>query len=263
MLRFLPICLLLGWSPNSLWCQPDSLSKKKINVDVVFGADRLFRTSDQRIHLPENIQFFRSFGAPFLRNATTYTDIPQFHASVFAGLLTRVDFAKGYRLNVDIISEDRGQSFGGLNLSKTIVYPRIYGTIEESFSVFNRAFIFNAKLGDLLRHQNNFGLTYHNIDVQGMETKLSSGPWWTSFSLIGDMSQHVGLNVEEAYSYKAGVNKKMKAGYSILAGTSLDQFFLLRSHGSRLRNLLSLYGSVKRNRVSYFVELGYSLEMIP
>lgn len=252
---------LLFFFPLFCACQTDSVSRQKerVNVEVVFGADRLFPSDNRNIYLPKSIQSLRSINSPLGLNFDKYTDIPQFHASVFAGLLMRANFAKGYNLNLDIISEDRSQSLGSLNLKKVIIYPRIYGTIEDNFSFFNLPFSFVARIGDLLKYENNHGLTFNNIDVQGLNIKLKQKNWWLSYSLIGDLSRHIGLNIGEVYSVKVGYNKRRDNGYQIELGGSLDQF-VLNTKSAPLKNVLALFGNVRKNQVNYFAEVAYKIQ---
>ncbi len=261
-MKSLVVFSLLFFVPFFCNSQIDSISsqKERISAEVVFGADRFFPSDNKQIYLPKNIQTLRSLNSPLGLNFDKYTDIPQFHASVFAGLLTKVKFANGYSLNFDIISEERGQSFGSLNLKNVLIYPRICGTIEDDFSLFKLPFSFVARIGDLIKYENNYGLTFNNIDVQGLNIKLNQKNWWFSYSLIGDISQHIGLNINDVYSFKIGYNKRKNNGYEIELGGSLDQLRILNIKSIPLKNVFSFFGSVKKNRIKFFAELGYRIQ---
>jgi hypothetical protein len=238
------------------YCQQDTTIKvglkEKIKLNIIFGADRLFPKSNQNIYLPKNIQDSRLQINQLNLNFNEYTNVPQLHASVFAGLITSTEFSKGYNLHLDLIAEDLSQSHGALNLKKIIIYPRIYGIVEDSLRLFKKKFAITARLGDLINYKNNYGLTLDNIDVQGGTLRISNKNWWASYTLIGDVSLHVGLNIDDFHSYKIG-RAFIKNNKLIQLGGSLD---LLNSYNN-FRKIVSAFSTVKSGNISYFTEVGY------
>lgn len=260
-LRFIIFCIAIPFclALNPLFCfsQSDSLQNKKIEFDVVFGADRFLPTTNRNVYLPDNIRGLRKNASPYGLSFETYTDIPQFHASVFAGLLTKTAFRKGYNLFVDLIAEELGQSFGSLNLSKTIIYPRIYGTIQDKISVLDREISIYAKAGDFIQYKNNYGLTFHNVDMQGLSFELGLQKWKLSYLLVGDLSQHVGLNANDIYCYNLTYHNQLTENKSLEFGISLNQFALFRFSNNKLVNIISLSGSFKNRDINFYTEIGH------
>lgn len=97
------------------YSQKDSIS---INFDVIFSADRIIPQTNRGIYLPTNIKDKRYSNPYWGLYFNEYTDIPQFHLSLFGGLLTTFSPKKGYDFHLDLIVEDRGQSFGALALNR-------------------------------------------------------------------------------------------------------------------------------------------------
>ena len=248
------ILLLAALSINlSSFAQLDSV---KFNFDIIFGADRFFEPRGKDIYLPGSIREQRIRAPQSGLNLEEFTDIPQFHASVFTGLLINAEMPGGYNLHVELFAEDRGQSFGSLDLGKVVIFPRIYGIVKEGFELFNRNWTAEFKIGDLIQYQNNHGLTLHNIDAQGLDARLTTGPWWIGYTLLGDVSRHVGLNIGEFFSYKFGFHHEESAVRSTILGASLDLYN--RVLGAD-REHLSLFLRHKRSTHSYYTEMSIGL----
>jgi len=248
-----PLCLFSQTAIDSLQTIP---SQKKLEIEYCFGADRLFPVDEKKIYLPKTIRESRTSNSVYNLDYTEFTDIPQFHASVFTGVMTTMNFGEDYKLNFDLFAEDRGQSFGSLRLSKVIIYPRIYGSISKKL---NDKLSLHINVGDLIKFKHNYGLTMNNIDVQGITLKLDYKKFWFMYTLIGDISQHIGLNISDVYSYKVGYDSKSKNGALLSFGSSLDVLLLLNPLDSLnpASSIFSFFGKYDRDNISIYSEIGY------
>ena len=191
--------LFAGGSVHSQF-RKDSIS---VNVNIVFGLDRYFPV--ENANYPVNVSS-KLLNQRQRNNLTGVshshiTDIPQFHASAFAGLLTRFTIANGYSVSLDLFAENRGQSFGSLNSDVINVYPQIQGSLTDTLLVFRKDLVIHGTVGDMPNYQLNNGLTVQGVDVPGGELGLYYNSWEFKFFLAGDLSQHVGLNVGDLLNY--------------------------------------------------------------
>ena len=229
----------------------------EFDLDVTFVADRFFSPGDQSIYLPDDIALLRRTSDNGINlPSTQFTDIPQFHASIYTGLLLTTKLADGVKLHTDLYLEDRGQSFGSLQLNKVVVFPRIYGDIDRSFAVRGVAADLKIKVGDLLNYQHNNGMTINNLDAQGIDMKLKLGKLFLQYVLIGDLSFHVGLNLGEFYSAKIGYEQVLRDSTSWQIGYSNDLY--INNNPAITRDVIhTLFGKYVAGAVQLKAEVGY------
>lgn len=231
--------------------QIDSL---RVKFDFIFGTDRYFPNDNRGIYLPDLIQEKRVNNSELRHDFKTYTDIPQLHASIFTGLLSEISLDKGYNFHFNLLAEDRGQSFGSLALNKVTLFPRIYGTINDTIKLGNQKIATSIKAGDLIKYQHNHGLTVNNLDVQGITIRLSTDKLYFDYTLIADLSQHVGLNIEEFYSYKVGYQIPWLKSLIDVA-VSYDQYAQFKDQ----QNNLTVNASIDYANSKLFMESAYNL----
>lgn len=232
------------------FCQADSL---RLSLDLIFGVDRFFQNSNKETYLPGSIIQERALNSGIVHDFLSYTDIPQFHASSFTGLLTHLELKKGYDFHFDLFAEDRGQSFGSLALDKITLFPRIYGSIKDSVTLNGEHISVTIKAGDFLKYQHNHGLTINNIDVQGAVVRLQLNQTYFNYTLIADLSAHVGLNIEEFYSYKLGYQEK-KISTNIDFNLSFDHYRLIDD----TKYNLVFNGKIEKKRNKFFIESAFN-----
>jgi hypothetical protein len=250
--RFLVFLFIHMGICEGVMCQKDSINLK---VELIYGVDRYFQNGNQDVYLPSDIRLQRQIDSGLGHNFLTYTDIPQFHASVFVGMLNKLTLSNGYNFNFDLFAEDRGQSFGSLSLDKIILFPRIYGAVLDTLKLNNQVIVVSFKAGDLMRYQHNYGLTINNLDVQGASLRLKVDQFYFDYLLIADLSQHVGLNVREFYSYGLGYQVKWP-NWSFDLGISYDQYFLFNTS----RNNFTISSDVKKSNICIYYESSYNIE---
>lgn len=231
--------------------QPDTVRVKlpTVQVDWTFGVQRFFKPSKNEVHLPTHIKDACAKVSPWALDFDTNTDIPQYHAPVFVGVQSKVKFYEGYNLHAQLFAEDRGQSLGALKLDKVILFPRIYGTIADSLGKV----AIQATLGDLINYRHHQGLTINNIDVQGATIKATYLQWWFGFTLLGDVSQHVGLNIGEVYTYSLGYELARNDCFISIAA-SLDYFYESLKINQRQYPIWNVNAKYKKNNTAFYFE---------
>ncbi len=243
--------------PISLYAQFDSL---KFNFDILTATDHINvnKNTNKSIYLPSNIRTLRQKGhntsllhLPF----NQLTDVPQYHASTFVGLLTKVSIKKGYDLSFDLFSENRGASFGTLRLDKVTIYPKIYLHLVDTINILNQKIGVEVDLNDMNKYQLNEGLGINNIDVQGEIFKLSWKNWQYQYTQIWDLSQHINLNINELFSHKISYIKRIDIDNSHKIGISYDNHLMFKVLDNENINKISFFIKKEIKKHQFYTEV--------
>ncbi len=221
MSKIIRISLYLVLCSNSVFAQKDSV---KVKFDFEIGLQRFYPNQNKLVHLPAQVKENRVKFSEGNSSFNKYSDIPQFHASIYSGLLSEIHLTKRFSLFTNLYLESRGQSFGALDVDNFVVFPIIYFVVNDTLKFLNKKIDVHIKVGDLRNYEENNGLTLNNIDVQGGQVKFAYKNWQFTYTLIGDISRHIGLNVSEFYSYTL----KYKLGNdnnSSNIGLAINQFY--------------------------------------
>ena len=125
------------------------------------------------------------------------TDNPLPHGATY------IDFKLGYQsqgfsVNLNLIAEHRGISYGVYSTKAMIFYPKYSIAYDSSFTLFDKKFSAGAFAGNYTNLKLYEGLVIDNIDAQGMQTYLKWDKCKFGLNAIGDLSNEIGLNIDAA-----------------------------------------------------------------
>lgn len=132
------------------------------------------------------------------------TDNPLKHGAMYIDL--GLEAGKGgVRLGFDIIMEHRGMSYGVYNMDNIVIFPKFHAALDTALQVRGETIEIGASAGNHDDFSIYEGLTIYNIDAQGVYAYLK----WRNFRLwhshIGDLSNGVGLDIEDAMDYALSI----------------------------------------------------------
>lgn len=127
-------------------------------------------------------------------------DNPLKHSAFFFdfGLKTKLS---GINLDLDIIGEHRGVSYGTFNTKEMIVFPKYNVSFDTSFSLFNQKILIGTNFGNVDNAGLYEGLTIYNLDIQSIDVYLQWKMLRLSYHQIGDMAFNIGLNIDDQFDY--------------------------------------------------------------
>lgn len=200
ILPFIPFLFLVAAE-----AQDSILLHKNFSITPFMGMDRLApNVGLQQVAMPSHIKNLRLQNPNF---TGSYTNYPQWHFSLFAGLASKWTLKDGYSLQFTIIGEDRAGSYGVLKIDNFVVFPQIQAKIQDTIRLGKWHFPVKVHAGDMVNFKHQNGLSIYHVDVQGADVTLGFKNWFLGFTSITDLSQHVGLQVGEVYAYHLGLKK--------------------------------------------------------
>jgi len=167
-------------------------------ITPFFGLDRLTPNDNRGVHLPATIGRQRSH--QHIRPYTgVYSNFPQWHFSLFGGLATQTKLADGYMMHFNLIGEDRAGSYGVLKADNIVLFTQIKATIDDTIRWGKQQLQVKLRIGDMPNFRHRNGLSIYNVDIQGAVVALRYKRWSYRFTSITDLSQHVGIGVQEVF----------------------------------------------------------------
>lgn len=231
---------------------------KYFTLNTFFGMDRLAPNSDMTVHMPSSLRASRAQNFENPSDFEEFGDYPQRHFSFFGGLQAITHVHEGYDLNLQLIGENRSASFGVLKRNNFVLFPRIFLDARDDFRIAGREFSFKAKVGDMVQFDLRNRLGIYNLDAQGGDIQLNMGRLFLGFTSIADLSQHIGLRIQEVFSYRGGMEDiRLSDNYSLKVGLAGD-FFIGLPEGSNFI-IPHLYFNIDRfdGDLSFYGEAGY------
>ena len=183
--------------------------------DVEGSGLHLYSPFDSKdIRLNKKIFRKRRINNPFGHERFA-TDSPHFHFATYTGLKFKTSFRKKYHLQTNFFIEDRGASYGNIDLQNVVSFPKISFLINDTLKLNGHHFKINVRLGHLLEHQVDNGLRIYNVDDQAVDYQISYKNFFYRYNQIGDLSFAIGLDLEEYYNYSIGYqNNQFKIAIS-------------------------------------------------
>ena len=209
----------------------DSIPLENLELDLFFSFDRMISSDENRVNEPKYLVQQRVRQSPYALEAPTYsnyTDNPFFHFASFVGLQMDYHFSDNFYFHTDLIAEHRGYSFGFLSNDVVQLFPQFFIGGNDTLIVFDQSIQLEAKLGDLIHHSVNQGLTFSNDDYQGGALWLKWRNVFLRYLVLADASANAGLNVDELWSYKLGwENYLSKSNGTISFSAFIDQLMIV------------------------------------
>lgn len=211
--------------------RPDSIPLKNLEIDLVFSLDRITSSDDRTVHEPEFLVEQRITQSPYAAENPTYvnyTDNPFFHFSAFMGLQMNYHLNESFFVHADLFAEHRGYSLGFLSDDIVRLFPQFFVGGKDTLTVFDQTIQVEAKIGDLIHHTVNHGLTFSNDDYQGGSLWLKWRKLFFRYTVLADASANAGLNVDELWSYKLGYESRFFENEKRIAlSTLMDQIIIV------------------------------------
>lgn len=150
------------------------------------------------------------------------TDNPFTHLALFSSFNYYASYNKKYFIDARILAEQRSHSGGNNYIGNLVLFPMFKFTFIDTFSIFNKNIAINGKGGDLWNEDWLDNLRLYNIDFNGLDLNVAYKKIKLGYSRIADLSNNIGLNIEENFKYYL-VYTRNKNKF----GISLERNFLL------------------------------------
>ncbi|MEM7039286.1 MAG: hypothetical protein AAF570_20080, partial [Bacteroidota bacterium] len=158
-----------------------------------------------RTHVHPLLEAYRA-DTYFQFDPTLVQDNPIFHNSLFVNFHTRIDIAKGVGLYAGLITEQQGFSNGNFNLNRTAIFPQARIEASRHFRLLRQRFQVYGALGSFRNFRFMEGLMLYGLDLQGIDFNLKWKRLRLRYVQIGDISETIGLEVDEFYSPNLGLD---------------------------------------------------------
>lgn len=174
------------------------------------------------------------------------------HNALYFSIGTRLTYKGKYSLYFRSYFEQPNWSFGHQSTWLGRVFPVFLLSMSDSIYFKKRSVFWSFNMGDLYSiSESRFGLRAYNIDVQGVNASLNYQNYFTSILYVADMSQSIGLRMDEYFRVKLGRRFKLLddknwqyIDYSITSDLSKNVF-----NGDTVNN------------VKYLFSLGFDVDM--
>ncbi len=156
------------------------------------------------------------------------SDNPLFHGAFYALIKSKTSYKNKYDLELDILLEHRGMSYGVYDMENVVILPIYNFSFNEKLKLLNSELKVSFQLGNFLNNKVHQGLKIYNLDTQGSDLILSWKKLFLKYHQIGDLSRYIGLNLEETYDLSVGfsANKEPNKGLTIGLNLSKNNFVL-------------------------------------
>lgn len=237
--------------------QDSILLHKSFSITPFMGIDRLAPNTDDRRRavMPSHIKNIRLQNPDFSGN---YSNYPQWHFSLFAGLATKWTLKEGYSLHFTIIGEDRAGSYGVLKMNNIAVFPLIQAKIRDTIKLGKLHFPVKVHVGDMVNFRHRNGLSIYHVDVQGAKVSLGYKNWFLGYTSITDLSQHIGLQVGEVHAYDFGLKGiKISSNQHLRLAVGYDYIPQALDFASPIISRFSANLTHTEKPTEWYAELGY------
>ncbi len=104
------------------------------------------------------------------------------------------------KLNLDLVAEHRGVSYGIFNSKAMVIFPKYKVEFDTCFSLLKENFRFGTTFGNVENSRLYEGLTVYNLDYQSIEVFLKWNKFKLKYHQIGDLYQYIGLNIDDLFN---------------------------------------------------------------
>ena len=142
---------------------------------------------------------------PWREDYVGFTDNPLYHAAYYVDVRGRIRPVENVAVEVGIVGEMRGMSYGVRNMKNLAFYPRLLVLMNDTVEVGGEEFTLGAAYGDFEQMTSLLPVAIYNIDVQGGRVSVGWRKLKGTYERIGDMYRGIGLNVEDANQISIGL----------------------------------------------------------
>ncbi|MDB5192973.1 MAG: hypothetical protein JWQ96_2536, partial [Segetibacter sp.] len=251
----LSLLILLSIKGIHVYSQ-DSLSKKgAIDISTSLWGLAFITPKNPSIIIPNSLLIRRTL----YNNSTTkpdkkITDNPLEHAPMYFALHSKTTISEGIYLNADLYAEHRGISYGVYNTKNMVVYPVLNFNINDTLALLKQKIYVKFSALHLLNERLDNGLYIYNVDVQGAKLNLSHGNLLLEASMYGDLSNGIGLKIDDLYNLK--IQKAISKTQSFGISLSVDYGFFKKLFQDNYLNVLYNYS---KNNHSVYAQVGFRL----
>jgi hypothetical protein len=135
-------------------------------------------------------------------------DNPIHHFAIYTGINHKLTINDKYGFTTGLYLEERSFSGGNTTLSNLVIYPKIFATAQDTFTLFNKKIYSSIKGGDFWNEDIGDIIRFYNIDYQALKVDLGWNKWSVGLMIIGDLSKNIGLGLHELYRYNLTYNSE-------------------------------------------------------
>jgi hypothetical protein len=133
------------------------------------------------------------------------TDNPLFHGAFYALFNTRATAYEKYSLDLDLLMEHRGMSYGFYDMDNVVFFPYFMFSLHDNYKILNEIFTVKLQTGSFREGKVHEGLKIYNLDYHGAKFKFSWRDVFFTYNHIGDLAHGDGLRLEELYDFATGI----------------------------------------------------------
>ncbi|MEM7104750.1 MAG: hypothetical protein AAF502_16555, partial [Bacteroidota bacterium] len=196
------VFLLLSLEASGQFTNVDS-TKFKMRFNIGFGAIASENPFSQKVFIDPYIDNLRTVLGGYYTGEVT--DQPHPHGAIYSIFGTKTTFISSIDFYLNLLVEHRGASYGANDLNNIVVVPQIYGQVIDTLNRKKEPIAIRFLAGDLIDFKVGNGLQVYNLDVQGESLKIKYKNYYVQADHIGDVSNGVGLALEELLSFGAGL----------------------------------------------------------
>ncbi len=153
------------------------------------------------------------------------SDNPNFHTASYIGIKLGTSFRQKYQFQSNLFFEHRGASYGSNDRDNIVWFPQLQFSAKDTFLILKKKIIMEAQAGNFVQAQINNGLKIYNLDYQGINFKISHRNFFFEYHQVGDLSNQIGLDLEEYIHLSLGFeNKKFRFIFSQNRNLTGDPF---------------------------------------
>lgn len=215
---FIVFLITITASSKMVFGQYDSL---KVNNSFDFESNLLY-LSNKEIGIPIHSDYTSNILGEIVEpKFNEVTDNPFRHNAFYTLLKNKTTVNNNFFLELDLLLEHRGMSYGLYDLSNMVVFPYYKFNFSDGIKIFEDSVYLEFNIGSYLNGKVHQGLKVYNIDYQGGNLILSHGNIFCQYIQIGDLSKGIGLQLEEykdiSFGYKLSkVNtRQLKFGINL------------------------------------------------
>ena len=217
--------LILLFFTQIIFAQEDS-TKWKFNYD--FEASGLHISplfSSKEIRIDPVIFKKRRRNNLFNPRRGLVTDNPNFHTAAYIGVKLGTTFRDKYKFQSNLYFEDRGASYGVGDRDNLVWFPQFKFSAIDTFLILKKNIVMEVEAGNFVQAQLNNGLKIYNLDYQGINFKISHRNLYIEYHQIGDLSNGIGLELEEYVQISLGFeNERLAVKFSPSRNLSGNNF---------------------------------------
>ena len=163
------------------------------NLKLSWESYNCYAPNNAKPLLPQSIDKNRVWGG-------TNRDNPLSHGATTFGLRIESELIKNYRIDVRLMAEHRGISYGVFNTKSMIVYPIFKFSFVDTLRFSNQKWIISGTAGQELDFKQGEGLYIYNLNCHAERLWLQFKPnlIFEVFH-IGDLSNGIGLGLDEFF----------------------------------------------------------------